>query len=196
MRKLVILAISAILVANVSAQKEKKECFKGKQLSKEERVEFDIKRLTNELMLSDEQATKFAVTYREYAGKLDELFQKNAPKEEFEPGKELTDKELDALAKQRLEGFKALVDLQLKYYDKFRKNLSARQVEKVLSMKEPCGPKAFEGKPCCGKHEGQKCEGHGGRKFEKKGQLPEGFKKGARPEGFPPQNFPEKKEGL
>ena len=72
MRKLVILAISALLVANVSAQEQKKEC--KKQFNKEERVEFDIKRLTNELLLSDEQAVKFAVLYREYAGKLDELF--------------------------------------------------------------------------------------------------------------------------
>jgi len=152
MKKIVILAISAILVANVSAQDFKKECFDGKKLSKEERVEFDIKRFTNELMLSDQQAEKFAVTYREYAAKLDELFQKNMPAK-FEPGKVLTDAELDKLAKQRFEGFKNLADLQSKFYDKFRKNLSARQVEKVLRFDEPFGPK-----PCCGKHEG-KCDG-------------------------------------
>ena len=173
MKKLVILAISAILVANVSAQEQKKECFKGKQLSKEERVEFDIKRLTHELMLSDEQAAKFAVTYREYAGKLDELFQKNAPKEKFEPGKELSDKELDKLAKARFEGMKDLANLQLKFYDKFRKDLSARQVEKVLQLQAPCGPKGFEPqgfgpqgpgeKPCCGKHDGKKCGKHEGK---------------------------------
>ena len=176
MRKIMILAISAILVANVSAQEQKKECFKGKQLTKEERVEFDIKRLTNELMLSDQQSEKFAVTYREYAGKLDELFQKNAPKDDFEPGKELTDKDLDKLAKARFEGFKALADLQLKYYDKFRKDLSARQVGKVLQMQIPCGPKPFEDKPCCGKHDGKKCDKHEGKHgdFHPNGPRPEG----------------------
>ena len=175
MRKFMILAISAILVANVSAQEPKKECCKGKQLSKEERVEFDIKRLTNDLMLSDQQAEKFAVIYREYAGKLDELFQKNAPKEEFEPGKELTEKDLDKLAKARFEGMKSLAELQMKYYDKFRKELSARQVEKVLELKAPCGPKHFDPKgfgpqgpgekPCCGKHEGKKCHKHSPKSF-------------------------------
>lgn len=166
MKKIVILAISAILVANVSAQEFKKECFDGKKISKEERVELDIKRFTNELMLSDQQAVKFAVTYREYAAKLDELFQKNVPAK-CEPGKELTDADLDKLAKQRFEGFKALADLQAKYYDKFRKDLSARQVEKVLRFDEQFGPK-----PCCGKHEGPKFDGkkcdkkHGPKHFE------------------------------
>lgn len=70
MRKIMILAISAIFVANMSAQECKKEGFDGKKLSKEERVEFKIKRLTDELMLSDQQAAKFAVTFREYSAKL------------------------------------------------------------------------------------------------------------------------------
>ena len=165
MKKLMILAISAILAANVSAQEAKRECCKSKQLNQQERVEFDIKRLTNELMLSDQQAEKFAATYREYAAKLDELFQKNAPAK-IEPGKELTDAELDKLAKQRFEGFKDLASLQEKYYAKFRKDLSARQVAKVLIFNEPFGPQpdAFGPKPCPGKQDGckhdGKCKGH------------------------------------
>ena len=190
MKNLFVLAISALLVANVSAQEQKKECCKGKQPSKEEFVEFEIKRLSHELYLSDEQAQKFAVTYREYAAKLDELFSKNAPKEDFEPGKELTDKELDKLAKQRFEGMKNLVELQSKYYDKFRKNLSARQVEKVFRFKEPFGPKGFDGKPCCGKHEGKhagpKGFNHEGKKCGKhcgpRPDFKEDFKEESRPE--------------
>lgn len=166
MKKVVMLAISAILVANVFAQEQKKECNGGKQFSKEERVEFDIKRFTNELMLSDQQAEKFAVTYREYASKLDELFQKNIAPGKCEKGKVLTDAELDKLAKQRFEGLKDLADLQSKFYDKFRKDLSARQVEKVLRFHDQCGPK-----PCCEKRE---CE-HGPKQFDKHG--PKHFEK-------------------
>ena len=103
MRKIVILAISAIFVANISAQEMKKECCKGKELSKEERVELDIKRFTNELMLSDQQAEKFAVTYREYAAKLDELFEANKPAK-FEPGQVLTDGELERHSVQEVKG--------------------------------------------------------------------------------------------
>lgn len=149
MKKIVILAISAILVANMSAQEQKKECFKAKKFNQEERVEFDIKRLTNELMLSDQQAEQFAATYREYAGKLDKIFKKNAP-EKFEPGKTLSDAEMDKMAKQRFEGFKEMADLQSKYYDSFRKFLSAKQVAKVMVFNEPFGQK-----PCCGKFEGK-----------------------------------------
>ena len=174
MRKIIILAISAIFAANISAQEFKQERFEGKKLSKEERVEFDIKRFTNELMLSDKQAEKFAVTYREYSAKLDELFQKNKPAK-FEQGKEFSDAELDKLAKQRFEGFKNLADLQSKYYDKFRKDLSARQVEKVLRFDESFGPK-----PCCGKHDG-KCQGKcDGKKHGH--QHPEGPKRAPKAE--------------
>ena len=161
MKKLWILAISAVLVANVSAQEAK--CEKGKQLSKEERVELDIKRLTHELMLSDQQAEKFATTFREYAAKVDEIFEKGKP-EKFEPGKELKDEQLDKLAKARFEGQKKLADLQEKYYDKFRKDLSARQVAKVMRL-EGFGPK-----PCCGKEgKGQgNVQGKGPGKIEGK----------------------------
>ena len=70
MKRLFILAISAILVANISAQEQKAgkaECKKAKKeckMSKEERIEIEIKMLSDELYLSDEQAAKFAVTYR------------------------------------------------------------------------------------------------------------------------------------
>ena len=78
------------------------------------------------------------------------------------------------MAKQRFESFKALAELQSKYYDKFRKDLSARQVEKVLKFDESFGPK-----PCCGKkHDGPKCDGKfDGPKFD--GPRPECGKKHA-----------------
>lgn len=175
MKKIVILAISAILAANISAQEQKKECFGGKQLTKEERVEFDIKRFTNELMLSDEQAEKFAATFREYASQVEAIFEKGECRKKFEPGKVLSDAELDQMAKKRFQNFKDLADLQLKYYDKFRKDLSARQVERVFRFDGACGGKKFD-KPCCdkqfeGKHfdgpkrcDSPKQEGFGGPK--------------------------------
>lgn len=83
MKKIMILAISAILAANISAQEakahkgeckqEKKEC----KFSHEDRVEMDIKYLTEELYLDEKQAEKFAKTYREFIAekvKLNEKF--------------------------------------------------------------------------------------------------------------------------
>lgn len=181
MKKLFIMALSAIFVANLSAQEMKPECKKDfKQApSKEERIEMDIKRLTQELYLSDKQAENFAKTYREYAGKLDELFQQKKASRP-EPGKELSDKELDQLAKQRFANKKAVLELQEKYYDKFRKDLNARQVEKVLRLEEKPG--------CCGKG----CDGKHGE-FDKKhfdGKRADADKRGPRPEGRGPKPGP------
>jgi len=154
MKKLMILAMSALLAANICAQEIKPEC--KKNLSKEERIEFDIKRFTHELYLSDKQAEAFAVTYREYAQKINELMEKNKPAVKPEPGKELKDSELDALTKQRFEFKKEMISLQEKYYAKFRKDLNARQAAKVVRLDEPFGPKQ-----CCG-HDGKKaCKHHG-----------------------------------
>ena len=149
-------------------------------MSKADRVELDIKRLSHELLLSDEQAEKFAVTYRDYANELDAVFQKGREKG-FVPGKDLTDKEIDKLVKQRIENFKAISEIQLKYYDKFRKDLSARQAEKVIQFNE-CGPK-----PCCDKHHGKKDARKGDKKLKAHrhdGPRPEGRPEGPRPE-FP-----------
>ncbi len=133
MKKILILALSAILAVNISAQEQQKERVAGKPLSNEEKVELQIKHLSRELMLSDQQARNFAVTFREYAAAKEKLFPKKA-KKMVEQGKELTDAELDQLAKQRFECKKKFVDLQVKFYDKFRKDLSARQVQKVLQL--------------------------------------------------------------
>lgn len=133
MKKILILALSAILAVNISAQEQQKEGVAGKPLSSEEKVELQIKHLSRELMLSEQQTQKFAVTFREYAAAKEKLFPKKA-KKMVEQGKELTDAELDQLAKQRFECKKKFVDLQVKFYDKFRKDLSARQVQKVLQL--------------------------------------------------------------
>lgn len=135
MKKILILALSAIFAVNISAQEQQKERVAGKPLSNEEKVELQIKHLSRELMLSEQQTQKFAVTFREYAAAKEKLFPKKA-KKMVEQGKELTDAELDQLAKQRFECKKKFVDLQVKFYDKFRKDLSARQVQKVLQLEE------------------------------------------------------------
>ncbi|MBO7459197.1 MAG: hypothetical protein J6T80_08100 [Paludibacteraceae bacterium] len=149
MKKLLILAMSAIFAANLSAQEvkaAKAECKKDAKeckMSKEERIERDIKMLTEELYLGEEQAAKFAVTYREYAGKLDAIFAKKKAACE-ERGKELSDKELDQLNKERLAVKKEIILLKEKFYDKFRKDLNPRQAERAINFR---GCKCKQGGP-------------------------------------------------
>ncbi len=150
-----LLALGAILAANMSAQDPKRNCsneFPGQSQSAEQRVETDIRYFIKELYLSDKQADNFANTYREYAAKLDAVQQKLKPAKQ-EDINSLTDKELDKLAKQRFAAIKELSDLKSKYYDKFRKDLNAKQVAKVLRLNEQkgcCGGRcAKPGQGCC-----------------------------------------------
>jgi len=86
MKKLLILAMSVMMMTSVSAQEakaEKAECKKDKKecrMTKEQRVEMDIKFLTDELYLSEEQAAKFAVTYREFIAAKEKLNKEFAAK--------------------------------------------------------------------------------------------------------------------
>ena len=86
MKKLLILAMSVMIMTSMSAQEAKAgkaECKKDKKecrMSKEQRVEMDIKFLTEELYLSEEQAAKFAVTYREFVEAKEKLNKEFAAK--------------------------------------------------------------------------------------------------------------------
>lgn len=82
MKKLFIIALSAMMAVSVSAREhkaQKAECKKaGKEckMSREERIEMDIKILSDELYLSEEQSAKFAETYREYKAEQAKLKEK------------------------------------------------------------------------------------------------------------------------
>ena len=96
MKKLMILALGVMIAANISAQeakaekalckKEKKEC----KMSREQRIELDIKMLSEELYLSEEQEAKFAPIYREYMAEKAKLKEKY--KAEF--GKALNERQV------------------------------------------------------------------------------------------------------
>ncbi|MBR1878855.1 MAG: hypothetical protein IJ814_07650 [Paludibacteraceae bacterium] len=97
MKKLLVLALGAILAANISAQEAKVQKAEGKKVQKERKmskdeckklreasIEHDIKHLSKELYLSDEQTEKFAKTYREFKAeqmKLAEKYQKQFVKD-------------------------------------------------------------------------------------------------------------------
>ena len=78
--------MSVLMVASVSAQElkavkaENRKDKKEFKMNKEQRVEMDIKYLTEELYLSDEQAAKFAVTYREFVAAKEKLNKEFAAK--------------------------------------------------------------------------------------------------------------------
>ena len=68
MKKLLLLAVSAVLAANMSAEQanQEKQINRNREQLKQARIERDIKMLSEQLYLSAEQETQFANTYREY----------------------------------------------------------------------------------------------------------------------------------
>lgn len=106
MKKLMILAVTAIFAANISAQEvqtqqgEVKKSHKEHKMSKEECqkqqeacIERDIRHLSQELYLNEEQTAKFAKTYREF--RIEQL--KLAEKYKAKFAKDLNDRQVEAV---------------------------------------------------------------------------------------------------
>lgn len=106
MKKLMILAVTAIFAANISAQEvqtrqgEVKKSHKEHKMSKEECqkqqeacIERDIRHLSQELYMSEEQTAKFAKTYREF--RIEQL--KLAEKYKAKFAKDLNDRQVEAV---------------------------------------------------------------------------------------------------
>lgn len=144
MKKLFVLALSALMVMSMSAQEAKKEFkgerkaqlerkeFKGErrefkgELSKEEMLEFRIKGLADELYLDSVQTEAFAKTYREFAKDRAEIWEK---------------------------AMKEMKKVDEKYAKEFGKTLNDKQVRRVLRPDGPCcgKPHGKPGEKPCGK---------------------------------------------
>ncbi len=195
------LALSAfILTAN--AQKENRGPRHGQgmksekqELTPEQRAERAASRIAGELMLDDAGSSKFQSIYKDYQLELGEVNKKYMPergkkeegvKPEKQEKKQRSDKEIEEGIKNRFAHQRALLDVEEKYYGKFRTVLNARQVEKVYRMSGK-GRKAFGGK---GGSKGKGSRGgfghgpqRGGQGFGFRGQGGRGFGS----HGFGPQ---------
>lgn len=118
-------------------------------------IEKQVNRMANQLMLDDATAAKFAPLYKEYLESLKSCCGQSCckkaaacPKENATP----TDKEIEARIEKRFEMQQQRLDIQKKYYDKFKKILNAKQLEKVFAPKHKMAkkmicPKAPKGDP-------------------------------------------------
>ena len=148
----------------------------------EQRADRQADRISRELMLDDATAEKFKAIYKDYKNELAEInkrYMPEPPKREGEvkPGekrerKHMTDVEVENRTKDRFAHQRAILDVEEKYYDKFRTVLNPRQVDKVYRMS------AHRGKP-------------GG----KGGKFGNGRHPGGRHGGFGPGNGPGQRHG-
>lgn len=146
------LAFAAISCTTLFAQNmpepQKKQC-------KPITIEKQVNRMANQLMLDDATTAKFAPLYKEYLENLQGCCAQSCYKNTATCPKSnatLTDKEIEARIEKRFEMQQQRLDIQKKYYDKFKKILNAKQLEKVFAprpkmAKKMICPKAPKGDP-------------------------------------------------
>ena len=124
-----------VMNAQANKPKEKKE---HKRPTMEQISEMQSRRIVDELGLDDKTAAKFTDVYKKYMKEMNGLRLKNMPKKsdmkKDEPNKpkSFTDAEVDKMMRNRFTQARKMLDIREKYYNEFRKFLSAKQVQKVF----------------------------------------------------------------
>lgn len=109
---------------------------KDKKLTPEQRIEMQVKKAQQRLLLDEATAAKFAPLYKEYLEAMQQC-KPACPKQQKGEPKELTDAEIDQMMQDRFAAHKKLVETQETYYKKFKKILNIRQVEALFKDNGP-----------------------------------------------------------
>ena len=124
-----------VVNAQANKPKEKRE---HKRPTMEQISEMQSRRIVDELGLDDKTAVKFTDVYKKYMKEMNDLRLKNMPKKsdmkKDEPNKpkSFTDAEVDKMMRNRFTQARKMLDIREKYYNEFRKFLSAKQAQKVF----------------------------------------------------------------
>lgn len=119
-----------------------------------------LREMVYRLNLTDEQKTAFEPIYREYDNELHALMEKSGPvmgkeSEKKLRGKDVSSEEVASSMKSRLEAQKAVLDLRIKYIDRFARVLDAKQMRRFFDVEKKMQDKLRKG------HHGDRGEHHG-----------------------------------
>lgn len=134
MKKFVTLIIGISLCLTVTAQQQnenKRHNKENMKLSKEELIEKKCKTVANKLMLDEAGFAKFIPVYRNYLNELGNDFQLRNLKQDAE---DVKDADIDLQVKNSIETARKRLDIREKYYNEFRKILSAKQAKRALNV--------------------------------------------------------------
>ncbi|MDD6890075.1 MAG: hypothetical protein PUD39_07440 [Bacteroidales bacterium] len=124
---LVVLALCAFTIP-ANAQQRKN----GKRPSTEQLAEKQAKHIAQELCLDDETTAKFIATYTQCQK---EIMASN-PRKRFDKKQSRTEAQTDSLLRARFDHSQRLLDLRKKYYEEYRKFLTAKQIERVYQIED------------------------------------------------------------
>lgn len=137
MKKMFVVALMAIFVSgSLYAQNPEKK--QKPEIS----TETQAKKKAVQLMLDDATTAKFIPLYQEYLDAMkanrESMRTVNGDERKERGGEnQLTDEELDKMITSRFECQQKRLDIQQKYYNKFKKILTVRQAEKLFKFGQP-----------------------------------------------------------
>lgn len=132
----------------------------GQGERKEWNPEMIAQRKAAQLMLDDATVAKFTPLYQEYMNALKEA---RGTRTDRQAKNEMTDEEMDKQMQERFDRQQKCLDVQKKYYDKFKKILTMRQVQMLYQNGPAFGPRP--GRKVAGPHAGKK-------QLQRMGQMP------------------------
>ena len=124
---LVVFALCAFTIP-ANAQQRKN----GKHPSTEQLAEKQAKHIAQELCLDDETTAKFIATYTQCQK---EIMASN-PRKRFDKKQSRTEAQTDSLLRARFDHSQRLLDIRKKYYEEYRKFLTAKQIERVYQIED------------------------------------------------------------
>ena len=120
MKRVLAFALCAITMAVCSAQAQD-EPSKKQRISREELAEKQARHIAYELAFDDATTQKFIATYQEYQT---EVWALGRPKKNDEPG----------FMEERLDHSQKILDLRKKYYKRYSKFLTEKQIERAFEL--------------------------------------------------------------
>lgn len=121
-----------VAVASLATAQEKKDN-KRQKMTAEQRIDFRVAKMQKWLKLDDAAAEKFAPLYKEYLQEMAKC------RPDVVRGKELTDEQVKKNIEARMDAKEKAAKLDKKYFGKFSKFLTAKQLQKVFYKPENNG---------------------------------------------------------
>ena len=130
MKRRIVMLLSAVvlLTGSLSAQNEKDA--KSRPAKRPDFAEMQLKQVLDALMLDDKTAAEFTSVYKDYQKEMKDCRLPRMKKR----GTEMTDDEIAKEIESEFAQGRKVIDVKEKYYKKFKKILTMKQIRKIYSL--------------------------------------------------------------
>lgn len=123
-----LLSVVVLLTGSLSAQNEKDA--KSRPAKRPDFAEMQLKQVLDALMLDDKTAAEFTSVYKDYQKEMKDCRLPRMKKR----GTEMTDDEIAKEIESEFAQGRKVIDVKEKYYKKFKKILTMKQIRKIYSL--------------------------------------------------------------